>query len=338
MSVLLARHLALLGVLLSLCKPGLCSSDCDEENDVFCAVQAPMATKAHRFEKGTLVCFGDDCQSPLTAYTWKKHWQNYLVKGTQSKLPGPLDHCCPACDSILTQGCSNSHQEEHVFVSHIRPFFAPKRGGEGGDTPPPVFVELGGYDGWYETNTHFLESCLGWKGLMIEGNPTTFKKLQRNRPNTVKISSAICDKTTTVNFKGGDTMAHVDDAGVAVPCAPLQSFFDLLDVQHISFFSLDVEGYELHVLKSVDWSKVSIAALVVEELTWESHKEKNEGVRQLLQDEGYDLLGTSCWKTDACDSFWINKRFVDVEAAKQHLLKNPFPGNHDIDKCTPTGT
>ncbi|CAE7360118.1 unnamed protein product [Symbiodinium pilosum] len=331
MSVLLAQHLTL-GVLLSLCSPGLCSSDCADANDVFCAVQAPIARKAPRFEKGTLVCFGDDCQSPLTADTWKKHWQKYLASGTESKLQGPLDHCCPACDSILTQGCSNSRQEEHIFVSHIWPFMRQSR-----DTPP-VFVELGGYDGWHETNTHFLESCLGWKGLMIEGKPSTFKTLQRNRPNTVKISSAICNETTTVNFGGTGTGSHINAGSTLVPCAPLQSFFDVLDVQHISFFSLDVEGYELHVLKSVDWRKASIASLVVEELQWDAvNKAKNKVVRKWLEDAGYDLLGSSCWNNDVCDSFWINKKFVDVGAAKQHLLKNPFPGAYEIDKCQPTG-
>ena len=328
MTVLLARQVTL-WVLLSLCRPGLCSSDCAGANDAFCAVQAPIATKAHRFEKGTMVCFGDDCQSSLTAYTWKKHWQNYLALGTDSKLQGPLDHCCPACDSILTQGCSNSRKEEHIFVSHIRPFMHQSK------NTPPVFVELGGFDGWYETNTHFLESCLGWKGLMIEGNPENFKILQQNRPNTVKISSAICNETTTVTLQGPGGATHVADEGGVVPCAPLQSFFDMLDVQHISFFSLDVEGYELHVLNSIDWRKASIAALVVEEIQFGRHPEKNEAVRKFLQAAGYHLLGASCWKPECCDSFWVNKRFVDVEAAEQHLLQNPFPGTYQINKCRP---
>ena len=69
-----------------------------------------------------------------------------------------------------------------------------------------------------------------------------------------------------MTFQGKGVTAHVADDGLVVPCAPLQSFLDMLDVQHISFFSLDVQGYQLHVLKSVDWRKASIAALVVEEL------------------------------------------------------------------------
>ena len=124
--------------------------------------------------------------------------------------------------------------------------------------------------------------------------------------------------------------------GVSVPCAPLQSFLDLIDVRHVSFFSLDVEGYELNVLKSIDWTKASVATMVVEELLW--HKQKNEEVRQLLrEDAGFDFLGATCWKEVACDSFWINKKFVDVAAAKQHLLTNPFPeGKYEIGQCQPT--
>ena len=333
------RVLTLLGVLQSQCRLGLCSSDSDgaddEDNYVFSALQVSMAPAAHRFEKGTLVCFGDDCHSPPTANTWKKLWQNYLMSGATSKLQGPLDHCCPACDSIFTQGCSNSRQEEHIFISHIQPFMPQSR------NTPPVFVELGGFDGWDQTNTHFLESCLGWKGIMLEGNPENFKMLQKNRPNTVTISSAICNETTSVTFAGQGAVAHVGESGVVVPCAPLQSFFDMLGVQHISFFSLDVQGYELQVLTSIDWGKVAIAALVVEELRLGRHPEtpeKNKAVRKLLQDAGYDLLGVSCWKSGVCNSFWIKKQFVDVEAAKLHLLENPFPGTYEINKCNPTGT
>ena len=33
------------------------------------------------------------------------------------------------------------------------------------------FLEIGGGTGQELSNTHFLESCLGWRGVLVEANP-----------------------------------------------------------------------------------------------------------------------------------------------------------------------
>lgn len=39
------------------------------------------------------------------------------------------------------------------------------------------FVELGALDGVTGSNTIIFERCLGWRGLLIEANPSNFNKL-----------------------------------------------------------------------------------------------------------------------------------------------------------------
>ena len=49
-----------------------------------------------------------------------------------------------------------------------------------------------------------------------------------------------------------------------MPCAPLGDWLGLLRVGHVDLFSLDVEGAELLVLETLDWSRFSVGLMIVE--------------------------------------------------------------------------
>ncbi len=61
-----------------------------------------------------------------------------------------------------------------------------------------------------------------------------------------------------------------------------------LGIHHINFFSLDVEGGELLVLQSIDFSALSFDALCVE--ADGSNQEKDQGVRDILAANGYKYV------------------------------------------------
>ncbi len=70
-----------------------------------------------------------------------------------------------------------------------------------------------------------------------------------------------------------------------VPCLPLHDVLGPLGIQHINFYVLDVEGGELMVLKSVDFSRLSFDVIVVE--ADGTNQTKDEAVQQLLAGAGY---------------------------------------------------
>ncbi|CAE7208743.1 unnamed protein product [Symbiodinium natans] len=317
------------------------AEQCEGSSDTNELMQHPNKHKkahrpAHTFESGTQICFADLCVSPSDAplFDWKTGWNSFLhSEGSEGRLGlDPLQGCCESCDAVAT--CSNSEKEEHILVEHILPFMLPPA------KEKPVFLELGGMDGWHETNTYFLEKCLGWKGMLIEANPENFKNLHRNRPNALKISSAICTNTSRVVFGSARAAGrilnnhprHLSEEDT-LPCSPLQAFFDVLGVGQVTVFSLDVEGFEpwwgyqeLSVLESVNWHRVKVGALVVEELQLDRDQQKNKDVRRLLKETAkLEMLGVSCWKEVACDSYWINPLLFDHEAAKAYLRRHPFP-------------
>lgn len=49
-----------------------------------------------------------------------------------------------------------------------------------------------------------------------------------------------------------------------VPCFPLETLLLAINVTHVDYFSLDVEGVEMPVLKTIPWNKLDIRIMSVE--------------------------------------------------------------------------
>lgn len=142
---------------------------------------------------------------------------------------------------------------------------------------PGVFVELGALDGMTYSNTIALERCFNWSGVLIEGSPSNFAKLQRAERRATKVHSAICNGNGTVPFTdgGGELAADltalptrnqellrkkgkIGQRSVDVPCRSLTSI--LRDAGHTTatFLSLDVQGAEKKVIASAQPSAFSL--------------------------------------------------------------------------------
>ena len=159
----------------------------------------------------------------------------------------------------------SQYGEELMLLPHLAKIAGGERGG--------TFVEIGAYNGITFSNTLALEKCMGWKGLLIEGNPHNCQHLQANmilRPNSAAVCSAVCDaEAGQVNFTvdGGnvagmpDTMdtdfikAHgarnMDRGTLQVDCTRMRNLMEReASMEQADFLSLDVEGGEEFVLKA----------------------------------------------------------------------------------------
>ena len=145
---------------------------------------------------------------------------------------------------------------------------------------PGTFVEMGALDGVIFSNSIAYEETYGWSGVLIEANPVSCEKLfkEPRRARSTKFCSAVCDdsKKRFLEFEfvddpavGGavEALKTMDaewkeswhSAGAAkkrsmVPCAPLSMLLRSTGVTAIDLFSLDVEGSEIHVLRTMDWT------------------------------------------------------------------------------------
>merc|ERR1712072_1647388 len=58
---------------------------------------------------------------------------------------------------------------------------------------------------------------------------------------------------------------------VAVKCRPLVDMLKEVGRQHVDFWSLDVEGFEMEVLGTIAWDRLSFGAILIEDF-WLSQR------------------------------------------------------------------
>ena len=168
-------------------------------------------------------------------------------------------------------------QDKYVYSS----FFKGKKDG--------FFIEVGVDDGVDKSNTLFFEE-IGWKGICIEPSPIRFKSLERNR-NCILVNKAIHVEKKDFDFidivgygKGlsgiveNYNLEHferiekettnnkntISKSKIKVSSIPLSEVIETNKVRHISYLSIDVEGGEQDVLKSINFDSVLIDVISVE--------------------------------------------------------------------------
>jgi FkbM family methyltransferase len=146
------------------------------------------------------------------------------------------------------------------------------------------FVDIGAYDGESTSNSLFFEN-IGWEGICIEPNPIMFEKLQKIRKCQC-LPYAIADKEGTFPFfqikEGPSTLSGLVEEFSQDAIKRINSYnlednqnFDYINVEcktfdsivkrkDIDFLSLDTEGNELKILKSIDFDKYNIDVITVE--------------------------------------------------------------------------
>jgi FkbM family methyltransferase len=174
-----------------------------------------------------------------------------------------------------------------------------------------TYIELGALDGVLYSNTKLFEDTLGWSGILIEPHPEKFKLLTENRPNNFLFNNLVSCNKEPLDFRYFlDNHAAVSGVENTLPNTHFDTYFEneqyknLLQnvikitpvslteiikqtkISHIDLLSLDVEGHELEVLQSWDFS-VPINVILIEMLG--EVKEKEDECRKILINNGYVL-------------------------------------------------
>jgi len=184
------------------------------------------------------------------------------------------------------------------------------------------FLEIGGYDGELHSNTLFFERQRGWDGLLVEANPFTFKQMLSRHRTCGQVHSCISNTLKSMDFKiaGGITSSvqtisqkhsnrikeaikvygknkQWEGAGnvVTTNCYTLSSILETMGVTHVDYFSLDVEGGEVHILNSIDFNKISFGVISIEVQV------NREQIYKIMMKNGYKRV-----KSLHIDDFYIH--------------------------------
>ena len=168
-------------------------------------------------------------------------------------------------------------QDKYIYES----FFKEKDNG--------TYLEIGADDGIRFSNCFFFEK-LGWTGIAIEPREDAYEKLINNRKcKCIKV--ALSDKeeeTEFLDIKGYglglsglinkydqrhinriyNEIQHQDNKGNEIVKMKTQKLSNILNDNKfldIDFLSIDTEGSELDILKTLDFNKVKIKIITIED-------------------------------------------------------------------------
>ena len=146
-----------------------------------------------------------------------------------------------------------------------------------------IFLEVGAVDGVLISNTLFFERERNWTGLLIEPNTKFYEKLAtvHRKAYTINTCLSLDQKVSVVNFLSAEMIGGIEEklegsmmnrANKEYPdakreevlCIPLFSILEAIGMTHIHLFSLDVEGAELDILRTIPFDKVTIDLFVIE--------------------------------------------------------------------------
>jgi FkbM family methyltransferase len=172
-----------------------------------------------------------------------------------------------------------------------------------------IYIEAGANDGVFQSCTYKLEQTGEWTGVLIEPNLDVFNACVANRSsnnyfyNCALVSFEYDKKVIPFHLHSGHSamggvFKRTDTeytATIDVPCRTLQSILDELEIYKIDKLFLDVEGFELDVLKGIDFSKTLIEEAEIEVhsrsvINYKDNNNEKENIVYFMRQNNYEVI------------------------------------------------
>jgi FkbM family methyltransferase len=147
------------------------------------------------------------------------------------------------------------------------------------------FIEAGAHDGFTQSNTYWLESFHGWRGLLVEPVPELAAEAKLSRPGATIMQCALVaadDPRKHLTMSFGDLFSMVktardeewpglgtvlgwrDPYELDVEARTLSSLLDEIAAPEVDLLSLDVEGFEGPALLGLDLTRHAPRYVLIE--------------------------------------------------------------------------
>lgn len=222
-----------------------------------------------------------------------------LQKSFLVSPPDPLTHHLQLANSDLVDSSMGQ-------AARIRKILRYKKNG--------FFVECGALDGETRSNSLYFERFLNWTGLLIEADPLNFAQmLKKNRH--AWLSPSCLSKNSfpeIVSFEQHSNLGRISPLApgserpnhVDVQCFPLYTYLLALNITNVDYFSLDIEGDELEVLKTIPFDKINIETLSVE---FAHVKYGRDALKAFMTSKGYYV------DSEVTHPDWLANDFIFVK-------------------------
>jgi FkbM family methyltransferase len=179
----------------------------------------------------------------------------------------------------------------------------------------PSYLDIGANHPAYISNTYFFY-LRGSRGVCIEPNPVLYKKIKQFRPGDTVINAGVGIKEqdkadfylfpykahglSTFSKEDADYWGEVGMKSVGkinyervikIPLISINKIIENYFTKRPDFISLDVEGLDLEILRSLDYERLAPRIICVETLLYdkEQRETKNLELVKFLTDRGYEV-------------------------------------------------
>jgi FkbM family methyltransferase len=187
------------------------------------------------------------------------------------------------------------------------------------------YVDVGAHHPTRYSNTYYFYKK-GWKGINIDPIPGIMNEFQRIRPEDINLEIGIANKEGRLTYYQYEDSALntfckksaedyvLEKRGVLkgtleIPVCKLSSVLEkyLPDHTTIDFFSIDVEGLDIEVLSSNDWSRFRPRAIIAEDLkSFTFEQVIKSDLSAYLKSVGYVPISKMVHSTVYCDESKVN--------------------------------
>lgn len=184
-----------------------------------------------------------------------------------------------------------SQDGEELFLREV--FQSKKKG---------FYVDIGANHPYRFSNTLWAYQK-GWRGINVEPGIKNYKLLEVLRSEDININCGISNQEGELIYyefeeNGLNTFDKEEAEKLgnyinvrSVPVCKLDSIFKRYKVHEVDFLDIDVEGTELQVLESIDWEKINVKFILLEQrgLTLKGVLQSQE--YKFLTNMGYEAIG-----------------------------------------------
>jgi FkbM family methyltransferase len=164
------------------------------------------------------------------------------------------------------------------------------------------FLEFGAYDGVTFSNTYLLEKNFGWQGLIIDPIPSHFNIIKQSRSCQQLLAAVTPEKQKFVKVveEPASNLSKITERKILskLHTVPAFTLTEILDKYFLSkdldFLSIDTEGNDIEILKSINIINYRIKSICVEH----NNRLGSEEVIKYMDKVGYKLAFREYSKND----------------------------------------
>ncbi len=197
---------------------------------------------------------------------------------------------------------SYSQEGEDILLSRIL------------DSKVGFYVDIGAHHPHRFSNTYYFYKR-GWRGINIDALPGSMERFNKSRKFDINIESGVASIESELNYYSFNEPAlNTFDKSYADSILKLNNSYRLLGInkiktntlkrlldehlpfdRSIDFMTIDVEGYDLDVLKSNDWVKFRPNIVLIESHEFDLNKLDENELHLFMTKNSYSIVGKTLY-------------------------------------------